>query len=118
MAEWPDPEQRPTFVCRFLTCDQQIELFEVLEQARAASDNRKCAELLDKAIGLGVVAVKNLPDDWLKTLTTLEKWELANAIHNETRAAEIDRKKSGQAARSATGTAAQPAAATGATASA
>lgn len=103
VEDYPDEATRPAFFCRFLTCDEFLELEEIIGRAYAETDNKKSSAILDDALAMCVVGWKNLEKAGVPipfshpirgVLTIGEKWELIYECQSAPRLAEIDKKKS------------------------
>lgn len=117
VVDYPDEAQRPAFLCRFMSCEAHVELWEILPRAYGEDDNRKCSELLDQVLALGVVGWRNMPGEFSipaisKLLTVREKWELIAKMQSQTRLEEAERGKFAAGAASGSAGAAPAAAAT------
>ena len=87
-------ETRPAFVCHYLTCRQVLAYEKAIRAASEAKEQSEQNDLLDKALAIAIVGVKNLAGEIDDVLTPAEKWELSYTIPLAVQQSELDKKKS------------------------
>src|SRR4051812_48709560 len=86
-------ETRPAFVCRYLTRRQSREYDKLMHAAFHDKNLESQEGVLDKALSLAVVGLKNMQGEIDDVLTLAEKWDLALQIPVALQISELDKKK-------------------------